>query len=502
MRTTSRRSIRSPVLAFAALLALALPAWANTYSAGSVVLASGPSPFASCDVSTQPGTLTAESELEPMVAVNPIDPLNIVGLSQQDRWSNGGAKGLSVQVSKDGGSTWTTVVLPKVSACSGGTSVNGNDYERASDPWISFGPDGVLYAISLSFDVSTARSSILELESHDGGVTWSDPIALVRNDTFYASNDKESIAADPGDARYVYAVWDRSRFSNEKASDTSQFHSFAFRGDILFSRTTDGGSTWTTQTIFRPQDNEFTIGNQILVLPDGTLIDGTALGKGSGGNRPGNNVAVLRSTDKGATWTAPLIAAQQLTVGTVDPDTGAPIRDGGGLPEFAVDRNPSSPGYGDLYAVWQDSRFSKAGHTHDDVVFSTSSDGGLTWSSPVKINKTPGEAGAFTPSIAVASDGTIGVTYYDFRQNTPAPGALTDAWFVHCHPSSGCTDPSQWSETHVAGSFDIERAPIARGYFLGDYEGLKTAGNDFIAFFAQTTATDPDNVYFTRISVP
>jgi len=502
MRTTKSRSVRVPVLAFAALLALALPAWANTYSAGSVVLASGPSPFASCDVSDQPGTNTPNAELEPMVAVNPLNPANIVGLSQQDRWSNGGAKGLTVQVSQDGGLTWRTVVLPKVSKCSGGTSANGNDYLRASDPWLSFGPDGDLYAISLSVDLTTNRSAVLELESKDGGLTWSDPIALVRDDSVFMFNDKESIAADPGDANYVYAVWDRSRFSNEKASDTSTFHSFAFRGDIVFSRTTDGGSTWETKTIFQPQDNEFSIGNQIVVLPDGTLVDGMALSKGSGVNRPGLNVAVLRSTDKGVTWTPPIVANSLVTVGTVDPDTGAPVRDGSGLPEFAVDRNLSSPGYGSLYAVWQDSRFSNKGRVIDDIVFSTSADGGLTWSPPVKINKTPGTTGALTPSIAVAADGTIGVTYYDFRENTPAPGALTDAWFVHCHPSSGCTDPSRWSETHVARSFDIERAPIARGYFLGDYEGLQTTGTDFIAFFAQTTATDPDNVYFTRISAP
>src|SRR5262249_34232135 len=66
----------------------------------------------------------------------------------------------------------------------------------------------------------------------------------------------------------------------------------------------------------------------------------------------------------------------------------------------------------------------------------------------------------------VASNGTIGVTYYDLRNNTSAPRVPTDDWFVHCH--SSCTDPSNWSETHVAGSFDLEQAAVAGGYFLGD----------------------------------
>ncbi len=45
-----------------------------------------------------------------------------------------------------------------------------------------------------------------------------------------------------------------------------------------------------------------------------------------------------------------------------------------------------------------------------------------------------------------------------------------------------CTNPADWSETHVAGSFDIEAAPISRGYFLGDYEGLTAVGSDFNTF--------------------
>jgi len=45
---------------------------------------------------------------------------------------------------------------------------------------------------------------------------------------------------------------------------------------------------------------------------------------------------------------------------------------------------------------------------------------------PVKANQTPNAAAAFTPSVYVAANGTVGVTYYDFRNNTSAAGALTD----------------------------------------------------------------------------
>ena len=106
--------------------------------------------------------------------------------------------------------------------------------------------------------------------------------------------------------------------------------------------------------------------------------------------------------------------------GAHDPDTGAQIRSGG-LPDFAVDGNK-------VYAAWEDAV--PAAPTIGRILFSQSSDGGQTWSAPVVISHTPAGIDAFVPTIAVNSGHTIGVSYYDFRANTPAPGADTDVWLV------------------------------------------------------------------------
>ena len=81
---------------------------------------------------------------------------------------------------------------------------------------------------------------------------------------------------------------------------------------------------------------------------------------------------------------------------------------------------------GRVYAAWQDGSFSgpPRGKEHAGIAFSQSLDGGLTWTTKIQINQVPATQ-AFIPSVAVAADGTVGVTYYDFRNNTPAPG-LTD----------------------------------------------------------------------------
>lgn len=54
-----------------------------------------------------------------------------------------------------------------------------------------------------------------------------------------------------------------------------------------------------------------------------------------------------------------------------------------------------------------------------------------------------------------------------------------------------------WEEQHVTGPFDMKQAPVARGFFLGDYMGLEAIGDDLLAFFA-TTQGDPANVYAVR----
>ena len=484
---------------------------AASFTLGPLVQVSGATPFsAACDdAAGQTGTAFLNSEVEPWIDVNPVDPLNMVGVWQQDRWSNGGSRGNVAGVTMDGGSTWTIVNALKTSLCTGGTAANGGDYQRATDPWVTFGPTGIAYQLSLSFNdleppITTFDfdHALLASRSTDGGLTWSTPVRVIRDTAPTVFNDKQSITADPTNASYVYAVWDRLVFpGSERASVVAAFRTSSFSGPAWFARSSNAGVTWEpARQIFDPGQRDQTIGNQIVVQPNGDLVDiFTEFNNENAKKHRGGFIRVLRSTDKGATWSGPFDVGRLGAIGAFDPETGDPVRDGAIIPDIAVDSVS-----GRLYAVWQDASFN--GGQADAIAFSQSLDGGRTWSSPIKVNKTPaGPAGnqqAFTASVDVSADGTVAVTYYDFRNNASTTPLLTDYFVVHCHPTSqtACISAANWVDERRLTDvpFDMRQAPFAGGFFTGDYEGLASVGNAFTPFFSQPHGTDPSSVFFRR----
>ena len=418
--------------------------------------ASGTSPFpAGCGDTA--GTVYIGAEVEPHVAANPLDSNNLVGLWQQDRFSNGASRGLVTGLSLDGGATWSLRQVPW-SLCSGG------EYQRATDPWVTFSPDGTAHQIALGVSgesfTATGVSAILVSRSTDGGITWSPVITVIRDAGADFFNDKETITADPLDSRFVYAVWDRLRSGAN--------------GPTLFSRTTDGGLTWeAARAIYDPGGTNQTIGNLIRILPDGTLVNMLAQLIDLPNGTTVSSIHVIRSTDRGLTWSSPILVSPFNALGARDVPSGTIIRDGSIVPQMAVGPD------GTLSIVWQDARFTQI---RDAIAFSRSIDGGLTWSAPVRVNADPGVV-AFTPQVHVRADGIVAVTYYDLRSNTASTATLlTDYWLARS------SDGVNWTETRLSEPFDLATAPRAGGQvFLGDYTGLASAGTTFIAFFGRTT---------------
>jgi len=477
--------------AFAAVLVVTGAASAAVGS--SQTISPFPSPFASCSNQGFAGNYV-NAEVEPWVAVDPIDSAAAVAW-QQDRWgdpSEGGAHGIVAWSSATSANSWAPFTT-----CSGGTVANNGNFDRASDVWLSYGPDGRLYQSALVFDQATEYQGIAVSTSTNDGATWSTPILVdaLKQKSFSHGDDKESITADPSHPGYAYVVWDR--YSNQKPDYSDGHGQNASKGPAFFSRTTDGGKTWSAPQVIYGRDNG-TLGNQILVLPNGTLVDfftNYVAHNAKGGVDYSEELVSVRSTDQGRTWSTDnsIVVSPMTPNGTYDPTNDQYVRAGDSLFDVAVGTN------GTLYAVWQDSAFSGV----DQVAFTKSTDGGLTWSTPVKISEAPAsyndQSGqAFTPSVDVSANGTIAVTYYTF-QNTTGPSLLaTDYWAI-TSTDGGANWSSQLRLT--SSSFNGELAPEASGLMIGDYEGLAHRGNTFIAAYEiGNTTADPTDIQLTTFT--
>ena len=520
----------------ASACAIGFASTGQTQVLGPLVQVTGADPFAACtndNVHQQEtaflSVLYPNTAIEPWVAVDPTTPSRLLVGHQQDRWSDGGSRGLVGVVSSDGGATWTNTIPNDITQCTDGKSA------RASDPWVAVANDGTQLFMSLFLNPAKpttpfgARMSGMDMSrSTDHGATWSAPVTLIANNSPHVLNDKNSMTADPTKNGLVYAVWDQlsvfpptdagaallaqndgvaiarqllhsavgnssvcQPFTKPPCKGGAPTFKFNATGPTLLALSTDNGVSFAPpKAIVSAGTDQQTIDNLVQVLPSGNVYDFfTAINF-----TPAIlNIGYVSSSNKGISWSAPTFVTDIQVVGVVTPDTGQALRDAAIL--YAVSVNPVS---GAIYLTWQDARFTSTPCTPllaspsftipiDGIAFSQSLDGGATWSTPIMINKTPANTmypcrqQAFIPAVVATGDGkTVVVTYYDFRNdtNTPAGFEGTDYFAIFCSTASDCSNPANWGNEQklTEASFNILDAPVAGGHFLGDYMGLAASG--------------------------
>jgi len=460
MRVRSFLAVGS-ALFVSALLAGA--ASAGPFKVKNLQAISGPSPFAAgCPGALHDDTNITGHELETAITVNPANPRNIIATWKQDVGPDSTRSDL-VASSQDGGKTWTRTTIPDLTVCTGGTA------DAGSDPWVSADGDGTIYFSGLAADLSTDPPTTAVVASHsgDGGRTWPS-VATVAPPL--QGNETDATTGSPTLDGHAYTVWANFTFD------------FPRTNTVEFSRTTDSGATWSPAVLI-DQTGPFAWDQapRLLVLPDGTLLTlfaRTDLEAGFGAHY------AARSLDEGQTWLPPVQVGPQLPLTEfVHPEFGH-------LPQPHFPSAAVAPD-GTAYIAFENNSSASSG----GIGVAKSRDGGLTWSSSTL--RVSGYA--FEPAIAVDKRGTVGVIWYDLRNDRPGDAALTaDVWFAHSHDRG-----ESWRQTHVAGPTDLRTAPLPGHNYVGEYQGLAGLRRGFAAAFtlaAPQAQNGPTDIFFAQIS--
>ncbi|MBA3752514.1 exo-alpha-sialidase, partial [Candidatus Dependentiae bacterium] len=418
------------------------------------------------------------SAVSPTLAVNPVDEKQMVAVWQQDRFSaGGGALDIAIARTNNRGDTWCLSTFP-FQICNKGISA------RTTNPIISYSVDGKrVYLLAVPFNVKNDPNTLNQSQvavsvSEDNGKNWSIPHPLnatsrtVENPLEGPTFFNTAITADTDLPENAYAAW----INVPDITNT--------RAILEYSRTTDGGKSWEAhRTLYDPSKdtvlvNQLSNGSPLTVsaglgqirrIPNGDLVCIISRSYPAPGTSDDcflndtfpfacslTDLAVVRSTDNGMTWdtiatqianlSSPVTTSPNpihtcgytIENGVITAGRGTNIRTPGafGIPITAV-----NPVNGNLYVAWEDGRFNFPGNQLNQIALSTSRDGGLTWSEPVKVSRTPNNAPnaqAFTATLAVNRKGEVGLLYHDFR-NSPAPcvinvdggtSTLTNSWFA------------------------------------------------------------------------
>jgi hypothetical protein len=328
----------------------------------------------------------------------------------------------------------TNELLPGYDCVSGpATGLLG--WDSATDPNVAFDYAGNAYSAVLGFNYDNLQN-VLAVSKKPAGGDWQRPVVVKQ----FVGNgrgreyDKQWITADwnaPCSAGqtsacspfsgYVYAVWTVFGVNT---------------GKIYFSRSTDGGATWSPASQIAQQSGPFNTYIYVDVDNRGTLyVEYTEFGKKFAGS---GSAAVLVSTDGGKSFAGPyngpsfnaLPFADRTNQGNTLPNTT--FRDGI-IDYFAASH--SNPGT--LWLVAEQWDKSGCTPTSDpsgdyDVAVFRSTDAGKTWAGLGCVNSaaTQGDAtDQFQPQVATDTQGHVAVNWYDRRNACPtaqpAPGYYT-----------------------------------------------------------------------------
>jgi hypothetical protein len=418
-------------------------------------------PSANIDI-TQGDGIGAETSID----LNPVHPNNLVAVAIHGDITSMPPTD-QAYYSRDGGATWNASgPLP--------TTLGGQSFPESLDPTVAFDSQGNAYVSYLPTNGGPLQS-IAVAKSTDGGQTFSQAslLAIGSLTPVLVLPDHPKMAIDTNPESpfrdTVYVTWDTGTIIDGRTA----------RVDLMLSRSTDGGQTWSTPRSIFTSPNY--IMNTQSVGPDGTLHVGLTIPLNASG---GATLSSLRSTDGGTTFAPPVtVATVQTTnfpiLGTLLPMLPtAAVQDRGGevAAQQVLDTDRSAgPHRGRVYLAFADRPDAVNRPLDTDIYLQFSDDHGQTWSSRQRVNDDGVGNGQFFPSLSVdRANGEVVLSWYDTRRD-PINFQKTDVFLAVGTPTEDGMHFGPNRRITKAQSDESAANPNALGFY-GDYEGIVAYG--------------------------
>jgi hypothetical protein len=412
------------------------------------------------NIPTDATDVANSGDTEPSIAVNPVNPLEIVVVAFSGNWS--ATQSAPVWKSSDGGLTWRRVLqIPQPQA----GLVGPNDQK------VAFDSAGRLHIAELGTGATNLNFIYRQTGAADAALTVG---ASFGDDQPHLDVDQSTTGTCAG---RMYSPFLNFGVANERSTVTNS----ANRGANVTTVGAGNNAAFPNRT------------SRVAIAPNGRvyLIYKTREGGITAEPNAMENAhfRVTRSDDCGANWNA-------------NGAGGVSVHGAGAVQtfftnQFGVAGRPvararssdawiaADPGDGDIYAAYvrRDAGFGQ-------IFVARSTDQGVTWTST---RVTDGTHHSAYPEIAVAANGAIGVLYIDFDDT----GTVTN--FRHRFARS-FDNGATWNGQILQSMNPAGLAGAASGFLWGDYEGLTALGNTFYGVYtgSSTGRTTPqlDPIFF------